>query len=203
VPPTLDRASVLTAGCRLARRDGVDAVGIRSVAGAIGVTPMALYRHVADAGDLGDAVLARLCESLPAAPASIDELRRWAHDFRTWLVDVPGLARLVLLSWFELPPLLDVVEGLLHVFNAVGLDGFELVAAGNSLFSYVLARVELEEAVRASGVRRSLSWAEGRAKRPLLESLRDEYEVARLDEHFDFGLQLLIDGLLGHTDEPR
>lgn len=203
MPATLDRIAVLAAGSRLARRDGVDAVGIRSVAGAIGVTPMALYRHVADAGDLRDAVLTQLCESLPAAPGSIDELRRWAHAFRTWLLDVPGLARVVLLSWFHLPPLLDTVEGLLQVFKGVGLDGFELVAAGNSLFSYVLARAELEEAVRASGVHRSLSWAHGQTERPLLNALRNEYEVARLDEHFDFGLALLIDGLLGHADGAR
>jgi AcrR family transcriptional regulator len=203
VTATLNRATVLTAGCRLARHDGVDAVGIRSVAGAIGVTPMALYRHVTNAGDLRDAVLQRLSESLPASPDSVEELRRWAHDFRTWLLDVPGLARVVLLSWFDLPALLDTVEGLLRVFNGIGLNGFELVAAGNSLFAYVLARAELEEAVRASGVRRSLSWPEGQAQRPLLDSLRDEYEVARLDEHFDFGLQVLIDGLLGHRDEAR
>jgi AcrR family transcriptional regulator len=202
VTATLDRIAVLTAGSRLARRDGVDAVGIRPVAGELGVTPMALYRHVADAGDLRDAVLAQVCESLPAGPRSIDELLRWAHDFRTWLLDVPGLARVVLLSWFDLPPLLDMVEGLLEVFTGVGLDGFELVAAGNALFSYVLARAELEEAVRASGVRRSLSWTD-QAERPLLNALRDEYEIARLDEHFDFGLELLIDGLLGHADGAR
>jgi hypothetical protein len=164
---------------------------------------MALYRHVADADDLRDAVLAQLCESLPAAPNSIDELRRWAHEFRNWLLDVPGLAHVALLSWFNLPGLLDTVEGLLQVFNGVGLGGFELVAAGNSLFSYVLARAQLEEAVRASGVRRSLSWTTGQATRPLLDSLREQYAVARLDEHFDFGLQLLIDGLLGHADETR
>jgi AcrR family transcriptional regulator len=203
VPATLDRTTVLNAGSRLARRDGVDAVGIRAVAGAIGVTPMALYRHVADADDLRDAVLAELCESLPVAPDSIDDLRRWAHDFRTWLLAAPGLARLILLCWFDLPALLDTVESLLRVFNGVGLDGFALVAAGNSLFVYVLARAELEEAVRASGVRRSLSWAQDQADRPLLDSLRAEYEVARLDEHFDFGLQLLIGGLLGHAEEVR
>ena len=78
------------------------------------------------------------------------------------MLDVPGMARVVLLSWFDLPPLLDMVEGLLEVFTGVGLDGFELVAAGNALFSYVLARAELEQAVRASGVRRSLSWTTAR-----------------------------------------
>jgi hypothetical protein len=38
---------------------------------------------------------------------------------------------------------------------------------------------------------------------PLLNSQRREYEVARLDDHFDFGLNLLVRGLLGHADEIR
>jgi len=160
---------------------------------------MALYRHVSDAGDLHAAVLTQLFESLPERPESIDDLRRWAHDFRAWLLGVPGLSRLVLIRWFGLSPVLDTVEALLQVFNRVGLEGFELVAAANSLFSYVLVRAELEEAVRASGVRRSLPWDEDDAPRPLLNSLRDEYAVARLDEHFAFGLQLVLSGLLGEA----
>jgi hypothetical protein len=164
---------------------------------------MALYRYVSDADDLRDAVLALLCESLPAAPDRIDDLSRWAHEFRAWVIDVPGLSRLVLLRWFELPSVLDMVEALLEVLQRDGREGFDLVAAANSLFAYVLSRGELEEAVRASGVRRALPWHNGHAPRPLLNSLRDEYEVARLDEHFDFGLELLLSGLLGHADGIR
>lgn len=197
---TLDRSAIVAAGCEVARRDGVDALGVRSVARVAGATPMALYRYVSDAEDLRDAVLARLCESLPARPDCIDDLSPWAHAFRACLSDVPGLSRLVLLRWFELPSLLDMVEALLEVFHQVGFDGFELVAAANALFSYVLARGELEEAVRASGARRALPWDTGDTLRPLLNSLRGEYEVARLDEHFDFGLELLLRGLLRHGE---
>jgi AcrR family transcriptional regulator len=203
VRATLDRSTILGAGCELARRDGVEALGVRSVARVAGATPMALYRYVSDAADLRDAVLARLCESLPVGPDSIDDIPRWAHAFRAWLIDVPGLSRIVLIRWFEVPALLDVVEALLEVFFHVGIEGFDLVAAANSLFSYVVSRGELEEAVRASGVRRSLSWENADAFRPLLNSLRGEYEVARLDEHFDFGLELLLRGLLGHAGEAR
>ncbi len=164
---------------------------------------MALYRHVTDAGDLRDGVLAQLCESLPARPESIDELRRWAHNFRAWLLEVPGLSRVVLTRWFEMPAGLDLVESLLAVFSRAGLERFDLVAAANSLFSYVLSRVELEEAVQASGLRRMLPWAQHQTEHPLLNSLRDEYEVARLNEHFDFGLGLVLRGLLGHVREAR
>ena len=179
----------------------MEALGIRSVAGIVGTTPMALYRYVADATDLRDAVLERLFVSLPTRPGSVDDLGSWARQFRGWLLEVPGLSRLVLIRWFELAPMLDLVEALLKVFRDVGLKGFELVAAANSVFSYVLARGQLEEAVRASGVRRALRWEAGEAERPLLDSLRGEYEIARLDEHFDFGLRLVLTGLLEHT--PR
>lgn len=200
---SLDRATIVAAGCELVRRDGIDALGVRSVASTVGVTPMALYRHVAGAGDLRDAVLAGLCESLPARPESIDDLLRWAYDFRAWLLGVPGLPRLVLIRWFELPPMLDVVESLLTVFSREGLEGFDLVAIANSLFSTVLARAELEEAVRASGVRRSLPWAQGQTEHPFLSSLRDEYAVARLDAHFDFGVRLLLRALSSHVHGAR
>jgi AcrR family transcriptional regulator len=196
---TLDRPTILSAGCELARRDGVEALGIRSVAGVVGTTPMALYRYVAGAAELRDAVLERLFAALPPRPRSVDDLCPWAHQFRAWLLDVPGLSRLVLIRWFELAPMLDLVEALLEIFRDVGLGGFELVSAANSVFSYVLSRGQLEEAVRASGVRRSLRWEGGEAERPLLASLRDEYEIARLDEHFDFGLRVVLAGLLEHT----
>jgi TetR/AcrR family transcriptional regulator, tetracycline repressor protein len=193
---TLDRPAILAAGVELVRRDGVEALGVRAVAGAVGATPMALYRYVADAADLHDAVLEVLFQSLPPPPLSADDLTEWARAFRAWLAEVPGLPRLVSIRWFELPPLLDLVESLLQVFAHAGQDGFELVAAANALFSYVLARGELEEAVRSAGVDRSLSWG---TSRPLLTSLRREYEVARLDEHFDYGLGLLLRGLLGSS----
>lgn len=199
----LDRPTIVGAGCELARRDGVEALGVRSVARVAGATPMALYRYVSGADDLRDAVLAALCESLPARPDDVDDLWRWAHEFRAWLIDVPGLSRVVLLRWFELPSLLDVVEGLLEVFHRVGLDGFELVAAANSLFAYALSRGQLEEAVRVTGVHRALPWHDSGSSRPLLNSQRGQYEVARLDEHFDFGLELLLTGLLGHADGIR
>jgi AcrR family transcriptional regulator len=200
---SLDRATIVSVGCQLARQDGVESVGVRSVARVAGATPMALYRYVSDAGDLRDAVLAQLCASLPVSPDSIEDVPGWANGFRAWLLHVSGLSRLVLLRWFESPPLLDMVEALLNVFTRVGFDGFGLVAAANSLFSYVLSRAELEEAVRASGVRRSLAWDDSDGSRPLLNSLREEYEVARLDEHFSFGLELLLRGLLDHRGGAR
>jgi AcrR family transcriptional regulator len=50
----LTRDDVLGAGLELAAEFGLDAVSIRRVAERLGVTPMALYRHVASKDDLLD-----------------------------------------------------------------------------------------------------------------------------------------------------
>jgi AcrR family transcriptional regulator len=199
VPSSVGRQSILAAGCDLVRRDGLDALSLRAVAGLVGVTPMALYRYVEGATDLHDSVLSSILDSLPSAPESIDDLGSWAQALRAWLAEVPGLPRFVLLHWYELPALLDVVERLLAIFAAQGLDGFDLVAAANALFTYVLARGEIEETVRSLGVRRSLPWTTLGERRPLLSANRRHYEVARLDEHFAYGLDLLVGQLRQST----
>lgn len=50
----LDRTSIVGAALELAETRGLDAVTLRAVAAALGVTPMALYRYVAGKDDLLD-----------------------------------------------------------------------------------------------------------------------------------------------------
>src|ERR1700693_2866625 len=52
----LDRDAVVRAAIALADERGLAAVGVRQVAERLGVTPMALYRHVGDKDGLFDCV---------------------------------------------------------------------------------------------------------------------------------------------------
>ncbi|ASO20339.1 AcrR family transcriptional regulator [Actinoalloteichus hoggarensis] len=54
--PTLSRRRVLTEALRLIDAEGASALGVRRLAARLGVTPMALYNHVADRQDLVDGV---------------------------------------------------------------------------------------------------------------------------------------------------
>jgi AcrR family transcriptional regulator len=56
-PAQIDRAAVLAASLRLADEEGLAAVTMQGVADRLGVTPMALYRHVANKADLLDGVV--------------------------------------------------------------------------------------------------------------------------------------------------
>ncbi len=88
-PRQVDRSSVLTASLAIADADGLDAVTMRAVADRLGVTPMALYRHVKDKSDLLDGVVERLLDEIPA-PA---EDQPWDEQLRSMGTALRATAR--------------------------------------------------------------------------------------------------------------
>ncbi|MCK2212315.1 TetR/AcrR family transcriptional regulator [Actinomadura sp. ATCC 31491] len=64
-PAQIDRAAVVAAAMAVADEHGLAALTMPAVAGRLGVTAMALYRHVANKEDLLDALVEAL---LPAPP---------------------------------------------------------------------------------------------------------------------------------------
>jgi AcrR family transcriptional regulator len=96
----LDREGVVSAALALADEAGLESVSLRRVAERLGVTPMALYRHVASKDDLLDAVAERLYGELdlpaPGEPwwdalAGLARSTREALLARPW--SVPLFAR--------------------------------------------------------------------------------------------------------------
>lgn len=64
-PSLIDRDAVLGAGLAIADEGGLDAVTMGAVAAHLGVTPMALYRHVANKADLLDGIVELLLTEFP------------------------------------------------------------------------------------------------------------------------------------------
>ncbi|MEV4454701.1 TetR/AcrR family transcriptional regulator, partial [Microbispora sp. NPDC049633] len=69
-PKTIDRAAIVAAALDVADADGVASVSMHTVARRLAVTPMALYRHVANKADLLDGVvellMAEIMDDVPA-----------------------------------------------------------------------------------------------------------------------------------------
>lgn len=70
-PPRIDRASVLAEALAIADEEGLDALTMAALGARLGVTPMALYRHVADKADLLDGVVELLLTEFPPPPAEL------------------------------------------------------------------------------------------------------------------------------------
>jgi AcrR family transcriptional regulator len=64
-PAQIDRAAILAASLELADEQGLAAVTMQAVADRLGVTPMALYRHVANKADLLDGVVESILLEVP------------------------------------------------------------------------------------------------------------------------------------------
>ncbi|WP_416967907.1 TetR/AcrR family transcriptional regulator [Streptomyces sp. 4F14] len=68
------REEILDAALAIADERGLEAVSMRALAERVGVTPMALYRHVKDKAALLDGMLGRLLVALPSGAV---EERPW------------------------------------------------------------------------------------------------------------------------------
>jgi AcrR family transcriptional regulator len=86
--PVIDRDMILDASLALADREGLDAVTMQAVANQLHVTPMALYRHVANKADLLDGVVEKLLDELPAPRA-----RSWEHQLGAMAEALRTIAR--------------------------------------------------------------------------------------------------------------
>jgi AcrR family transcriptional regulator len=190
---------VIEAGMRVLEVSGWEGLSLRAVAGELGVTPMALYRHVSESTALKAAVVEAVVDSMNGRARTGDlrvDLSEWARRLRDHLSRYPGVAGHLITNWFESPAILEQIDDMLNRLHRSGVDGFEAVASVNAVFMYALMRCEAERSVRNAGaVRRSLRTAA--ASRPLdrLNALAAHYTTAQFDAHFEFGLRSLITGM--------
>ena len=143
----LGRDRIVDAALKIAERDGLQALSMRALADALGVVPMATYRHFANKGELVDAVLERVASQIPIPPAG-------GH----WRATAEALGRGLrsgLLTHIRLvdafvtrpslgPSAIRLAEVLYGALRTDGFDDREVERATNLVFGYVLGFVGLE-----------------------------------------------------------
>lgn len=210
--PGLTLERIVAAAVDVADREGLGAVSMRRIATELGTGAMSLYRYVPGKGELLDLMLDRVqCVSDdPAGPGDGDwrsALQALAHATlalyrrHPWLLEV-NQSRPILG-----PNALDGMEKALTRIRPMGLPDTELVSVIILIDGYVVGaartQVHQEEIERTSGLTDAKFWE---AHRPVLEEAMasGRYPVmASLSEesfgngfdHFEFGLQRILDGL--------
>ena len=76
-PARIDRDAVLATGLVIADELGLEALTMGAVAERLGVTPMALYRHVVNKADLLDGIVELLLTEFPAP--TVDDPVSYTH----------------------------------------------------------------------------------------------------------------------------
>ena len=205
-PASLSRDAVLNAALALFDAEGVDAVTIRRVADALGVSPMALYRHVADKDELLLALIDRLAARLRYPPRPEDPreaiLVLWATLYEglaghVWLPEVLARRRLMAAS------VLDAIEEIHAELIMLGLSLDQAIVAYRVLWQFTLGAL----LVRASATSRRTQCSGAATRRTGSRASSDagsrgrRWRTTHGGDTYLADLAILLDGLLRPTSQ--
>jgi AcrR family transcriptional regulator len=209
----LSRERVLDAAIRLADEGGIESLSMRKLARALGVEAMSLYNHVANKGDLVDAITDLVVSEieLPAPGAEWDVAVRacavsayetfMRHPWACSLVMSPTRARAVPV------PRIRYIEWLLRCLREAGFSPELTYHAYHALDSHILGFTlwHLGHSAGAKDIAGEQDFADFATG--LVEELRADgypYLAEHAEQHvagvegereFEFGLDLILDGL--------
>lgn len=119
----LSREQAVRAAINLADRDGIEAVSMRRLADALGVVPMAMYKHVVDKEDLLDAMVDLVVADYEEPPQGLawrDEVRARIVAARRSLLAHPWLRPVIETRARRTPAILGHMDALAGAFLAGG-----------------------------------------------------------------------------------
>jgi AcrR family transcriptional regulator len=215
--PALSRSQIVRAAVPLLDEEGLAALSMRTLATRLGSGAASLYRHVANKDEIIELALDEVYAELevpdpggpddwqPAAEACARSLRAMALR-HPWVVAILGQAGLARLG----PNLGRQTERMLAIFITAGCDAEEADRAMSALVAYVTGMVTSEVAYQSVKVRSNQSeeaWRDSLTEAVrgsaddhpnlwagmLANADRDPEELQ--DSYFDFGLELILDGL--------
>ncbi len=155
-PARLSREQIIAEAVEMLLEEPAEAFSIHRLARALGVTPMALYRHLENKDDLMQAVAVELLERFqPQIPEADwpDQLRAWAGKTRQHFLAHPVFFSI--LGWQEhiASAWLHQVAILTRIIARSGLEQRELADAVQWTANVVMGGISIELSSRQSGYR--------------------------------------------------
>lgn len=200
--PALTRESIAAAALHLVDREGLESLSMRRLADELGVGTMTVYGYFRGKDELLDALMdASMLDAgpLPEGGTWRERVVDLARAVRANLEKHPALVQIRLRRPMTRPQQFRWTEAVMRALVDSGLPRDEAARAFRSIFTYVFGFVAFSPTAAAdssrAGLREALS-ALPPEDYPLLASMVDEAVAAAAgDEQFDFGLELLLDGI--------
>jgi len=201
----LTRDRVIEAALAVMDRDGLDAVTMRRVGRDLGVEAMSLYNHVRDKEDLLDGireyVLSQFLDPGTEGPWE-ERARRAARSWRQVLREHPSMVALISESKGPniTPGSIRPAEVALRLLRELGLSDEDAVKAFCAVGGYIVGFVLFEIGMMhttdtGSPTAGQLAAAIPADECPCFVSSLPYLVQGDADERFEFGLDLLIEGL--------
>ena len=150
-PSLINRAEVLAAALAVADEHGLDAITMQTVAWRLGVTPMALYRHVRNKDDLLDGLVEAVLHEFPVPDETMpwpDRLGQLATGIRAAAHRHPHVFPLLLRGRAQLPQARRARQSVYPALRAAGLPPSQIPRAERLLSSAILGFAASEAAGR-------------------------------------------------------
>jgi len=216
----LDRDSVVAAATDLADAEGLDALTIRRLAQALGVTPTALYWHFADKQAVLDAIADQLWADARdeiGEPPEGDDVWRDLRQVFVGLVAVlrrhPSLAPLTPMRAIDCDASLSITERTLDLLARAGYDEPRAADAARLLLCTAImlvtsqpgaavADAQLRDQMLRSKRAALLTLPPGRY--PRVEAAADHLVdcVEEPDGYYELGVELMVAGLRANATAP-
>ncbi len=213
--PRLSRERILDAAMGLADRDGIEALTIRALADALGTKPMTIYHHIDGKEALLDGMVDVVFSEIAKPPADLDwrdALRVRCRSAREVLGRHPWSVPLLESRHHPGPELLAHHESVLVTLDRAGMP-LPLVAHAYAVldsFVYGFAMQEANLAVQRGDEDAELAGEIAAAfdpgAYPMMTRFAMEHAMQpdfNFGDSFDYGLDLLLDGLARAVDRER
>jgi AcrR family transcriptional regulator len=203
----LTRERIADVALELIDRDGIEALSMRRLADELGVGTMTLYGYFRGKEELLDAVLDAAASDF--APETItgswrERAAGIAREARHSLEQHPALVQLRFQRPIVRPGLMRMTEVSVGALVEAGLSKAEAARAFRVLFTYTFGFVAFSPTTTADETRREVRAGMAALppdEYPTLASMVDEAADASTgDEQFDYGLELVLDGLEARID---
>jgi AcrR family transcriptional regulator len=197
----LTKADVAVAGAAVLQEVGVERVSMRLVAQRLGVSPMALYNHVADKDDLLELIAAFLREQVHVDPTlpPREQLLSLLVQLRDLGAQHPRLLDNPLALVGTSPEALEVPLRMLRLLAELGLDAERVRAAYNTLSFIVTGAAAVQRAVATTAPLPTLRARETALRKASSGADRDLVDavLALPRTSLDAQLALAVDQVLG------
>lgn len=210
---SLTRDRIVEAALSIARDEGLEALSIRKLAEQVGVSRMALYRHIPDKEALLDLVADAIADRDLAIPdvdsGSWDErLRVLAAGMRSQLLAYKGLTDLIVTRGNRGPSVLKLTEAVLSILDDAGFDAHWAARYYQAVIDVLVGRVhaELQSTLTSPDrAERMIAAVESQpvGTWPLIGEVGSHLQTVTEDEIYATEVELLIDGLRAATDRRK
>jgi AcrR family transcriptional regulator len=209
---SLTREAILDAAMAIVDSEGLDALTMRAVAQALGTGAASLYAHVGSKDELLELLVERVIGEMPFGDKP--DPSRWIEQLKTAGLEMRRVwARhrdLARASFARIPLGENGLEGsewMISVMRAGGLSD-RAIGLGTDLLALYIGAVSYEESLESVGGSTPEAMAEFVAnlrgylaslpvdRFPGLVSMAAALTEGNGDERFDFGLEVLIRGLI-------